>query len=109
MAVPLKITFSNLEEGPGTSKVSFLEEPTSAGVTFENPSSSRATYRGSPGDILDEKRGEDDMRPMVSFMPPVDAEHGSFHDLVSARMWRNHVIWRAGVSVVTISSANMPL
>ena len=108
MAVPLKITFSHLEEGPSTSKVSFWEDPSSSGVAFEKSSSSKATYGGSPEDILEEKRGEDDMRPMVSLMPPVNVEHGSFHDLMSARMWGNHVIWRAGVSVVTISNANMP-
>ena len=99
MAAPLKITFSHLEEGPSTSKVSIWDDPTSSGVTFEKPSSSNATYGGSPADASDEKSGEDDMRPMVSLMPPVNVEHGSFHDLLSARMWKNHVIWRAGVSV----------
>jgi len=109
MAAPLKITFSHLEEGPSTPKASFWEDPSSPRVVFENPSPSKATYGGSPGDVLDEKGGEDDMCPMVSLMPPVNPEHGSFHDLVSARMWGNHVIWRAGVSVAAISSANVPL
>jgi len=109
MAAPLKITFSHLEEGPTrASKASFWEDPTSSGVTLEKPSPSNATYGGSPAEVLEEKSGEDDMHPMVSLMPPVNVEHGSFHDLVSARMWGNHVIWRAGVSIATISSANMP-
>ena len=59
----------------------------------------RATLGGSPESEGNEK-GDDDMRPLASFMPSAKVEHGSLHDLMSARVWRNHAIWRAGVSAV---------
>jgi len=42
------------------------------------------------------------MHPIASFMPPASTEHGTLHDLMSARAWGNHIIWRAGVSAVAI-------
>ena len=107
MTAPLKITFSNLQEGPSASKDIFWDDPCSSRVTFaEDPNSSgKATYGGTPDEVVgDEKRGEDDIPPMGDLVPPVNAQHGSFHDLLSARMWRNRMVWRAGVSVVAISS-----
>ena len=110
MAAPLKITFSHLEEGPSPLKATFWEDPSSSRVTFgEDQNSSKATYGGSPEEVENEKRGEDDMRPLASLMPPVNIEHGNFHDLVSARMWQNHMIWRAGVGAVAVSSTNARL
>lgn len=47
----------------------------------------------------DEKGEEHELRPMASFMPAVNAERGFWHDLTSLRVWRNHIIWRAGVSL----------
>ena len=44
------------------------------------------------------------VRPLLSFMPPVDSEHFSLPDLVTASAWRNHIIWRAGVSPMSRSS-----
>jgi hypothetical protein len=41
----------------------------------------------------------DDARPMASFMPEVNVED-SLGDLMSVRLWRNHVMWRAGASVL---------
>lgn len=43
--------------------------------------------------------GDNDERPMASFMPPVQIERSTLHGLLSARVWRNHLIWRAGVSL----------
>jgi len=37
------------------------------------------------------------MRPMASFMPPANVECGGLSGLMSGRVWRNHVIWRAGI------------
>jgi len=45
------------------------------------------------------------MRPIASFMPSVSTERGTLHDLMSARAWGNHIIWRAGVSTVAIPQA----
>ena len=60
------------------------------------------TQSASPETGRDEKPGEDDARPMSSLMPQVNVHGSSLHDLMSARVWRNHVIWRAGVSVLKI-------
>ena len=60
------------------------------------------TPLASPETGRDEKPGEDDARPMSSLMPQVNVHGSSLHDLMSARVWRNHVIWRAGVSVLKI-------
>lgn len=46
----------------------------------------------------EDKGEEDDMRPMASFLPQVNVENSGLRDLTSVRMWRNHVLWRAGVS-----------
>jgi len=50
--------------------------------------------------VLERERDEKgkDARPLVSFMPPVDTEHSGLLDLASGSAWRNHIIWRAGVS-----------
>ena len=53
----------------------------------------------SPERGNDEKEGEDDLRPMASFMPPANVECGGLSGLMSGRAWRNHIIWRAGVSL----------
>lgn len=85
MALPLKISFSQLDE---------------------SPSSSKATFGESPERVWEsDKEGEDSVRPMTNLMPHVNVEHGNLHDLMSAQAWRNHVIWRAGVSTVAISLA----
>jgi len=44
--------------------------------------------------------GSDGVRPMASLMPQVNID-GSLDDLMLLRVWQNHVIWRAGVSVLT--------
>lgn len=66
-----------------------------------SPSSSKPTPGESAARATDEKE-EDDMHPIVSFMPPASTEHGTLHDLMSARVWGNHMIWRAGVSAVAV-------
>jgi len=38
----------------------------------------------------------DDARPMASLMPQVNVR-GSLNDLVSVRVWRNNMMWRAGI------------
>lgn len=44
---------------------------------------------------------------MASFMPPVSDKHRGLGGLMSAHVWRNHIIWRAGVSLASQSlSAN---
>ena len=48
----------------------------------------------------DERREGEDVRPMTSFMPEA-TERGLLHELTSARAWGNHVIWRAGVSLMS--------
>jgi len=66
-----------------------------------SPSSPKLTQGESAARATDEKE-EDDMHPIASFMPPASTEHGTLHDLMSARAWGNHIIWRAGVSVAAI-------
>jgi len=34
---------------------------------------------------------------MSSFLPQVNAKNGVMHDLTSVRVWRNRVLWRAGI------------
>lgn len=83
MATPLTASFSQPEAGPSSPKSTFDVIP---------PAPS-------------EKEEGDDMFPMASFMPPVNAARGSLYDLTSPNVWRNHIIWRAGVSSVAISQA----
>ena len=66
-----------------------------------SPSSPNPTPGESSARATDEKE-EDDMHPIASFMPPASTEHGPLHDLMSARAWGNHIIWRAGVSAVAV-------
>ena len=48
----------------------------------------------------EEQEGEDE-RPMVSLMPQVNTKgSGSLGDLASARVWRDHIVWRAGASIL---------
>lgn len=68
----------------------------------KRPSASRSAVQevsAFPERANDEKGEEDDARPMSSFLPQVDVK-GGLHDLTSVRLWRNNVIWRAGVSVL---------
>ena len=45
--------------------------------------------------------GKDDVLPMASFVPQVNVEgSGSSSNLMSARAWRNHAVWRAGASIL---------
>lgn len=63
-------------------------------------SSEQLEKRLSVARILFPKTESDDARPMASFMPQVNVE-GSFRDRMSAHVWRNREIWRAGASVLT--------
>ena len=78
MTLPLPSSSSQLDGRRNTSKTAVQE-------TLASPE-------------RDEKEGEDDLRPMASFMPPVDVERRGLSGLMSAHVWRNHIIWRAGVS-----------
>lgn len=89
MALPLTVSFTHLEDGPSSSKATLGDTP-------PVPSPLRGLRDDYGG------KEEDDWRPMASFLPTVDAVHGNLHDLMSARVWRNRVIWRAGVSAVAI-------
>ena len=80
MALPLNDFSQKLEKNPST-----VVQLTSA-----NPKRGSRRGRGGEGE-------EDDMHPLSSFLPQANAEDGGLHDLLSARMWRNHVLWRAGV------------
>lgn len=55
---------------------------------------------GLPERGRDESGEEDDERPMSSFLPQVNVKNSGLRDLMSLRVWRNHVLWRAGVSVL---------
>ena len=57
----------------------------------------------SPERGRDENEEEDELRPMASFMPSVSVERDGLRDLMSIRVWRNHIIWRAGVSLMSRS------
>ena len=59
----------------------------------------RETSANSDGG-RDEGAEVDDARPMSSFLPQVNVKNRGIRDLLSVRVWRNHVIWRAGVSGV---------
>lgn len=60
-------------------------------------SASRSAVPEISGD--GEKGEEDDARPMSSFLPQVNVKNGALRDLMSVHVWRNRVLWRAGVSV----------
>ena len=84
MALPLPSSSRQLEERGSISKVAVQE--TSA----------------SPEKESDEKgEEEEELRPMASFMPPVSDKHRGLGGLMSTHVWRNHIIWRAGVSLAS--------
>lgn len=85
MAYPLK-RFSDQLEGASTNKV---------GIQDVSASPLKLDEKGAEED-------EDDARPMTSFMPQV-MKSKLWHELTSVRTWRNHVIWRAGVSLTSRS------
>jgi len=76
MALPPENPSSQLEKRPSVSKSAVKETS------------------GLPEGEHDERGEEDDARPMSSFLPQVN---GGLRDLKSVRVWRNHVIWRAGI------------
>lgn len=96
MALPLTIAFAQFEAGQSSSKATLGDTP-----PVPEPARGPDDEKG-PGD-------EGEMRPLASFMPGVNVEHGNLHDLMSVRVWRNHVLWRAGVSAVAISRVGMYL
>ena len=55
-----------------------------------------------------EGRGEDE-RPLSSFIPPAGTKSSGLRDLTSVRAWRNHIIWRAGVRLLSRSSLHLPI
>ena len=67
-----------------------FQQATSSHQLMTRPSAS--TLQGKSA-FQDEN---DDARPMASFMP----QEGSLDDLLSLRVWRSHVMWRAGASVL---------
>lgn len=69
----------------------------------KRPSASRSAVQevsGLPERGRDEKGDEDDVRPMSSFLPQVNVKNDGLRDLMSVRVWRNNVLWRAGVSAL---------
>ena len=85
MALPPASSSRRLEGGRNVSKTAAQETP------------------ASPQGGNDEKGEEDDVRPMASFIPPVDVERSILHGLMSTHVWGNHILWRAGVSLVSQS------
>ena len=59
------------------------------------------------------ERGDDEgdfVRPMASPMIQVNFESsGGLRDLWSARVWGNHLIWRAGASVLKASALQLTI
>ena len=80
MALPQKNSSQHLEKRTGTSR--------SAAQEISASSEGGREGRGE----------EDDVRPMSSFLPQVNVKNSGLQDLTSARVWRNHILWRAGVS-----------
>ncbi|KAF9788490.1 aquaporin-like protein [Thelephora terrestris] len=79
MALPPDSPSQQLEKRPNASK-SVVQE------------TSTIPERGQGGE------GEsDDARPMSSFLPQVNVTNTGLRDIMSVRVWRNHVLWRAGI------------
>ena len=77
-------------------------------------SASRSAVQEASGLPAERGRGEkgedsDDARPMSSFLPQVNVKNDGLRDLTSIRVWRNHVIWRAGVSELFSKPSTFPL
>lgn len=54
-----------------------------------------------------EKRAENDLLSSASPGPQLNLKSsGAWFDLMSARAWRNHVVWRAGVSFLKVGRAS---
>ena len=81
MALPPDSPSQQLEKRPNASKSAVQETST-------------VPERGHNGD------GDDDARPLSSFLPQVNVRNSGLRDITSIRVWRNHVLWRAGVSVL---------
>ena len=76
-------------------------------VSFNQPEGSSGSSRPVPEECVATvvEKDSDDMHPIASFMPSASVDGNALHDLMSARAWGSHIIWRAGVSAVTIPRA----
>ena len=79
MALPPKNSSHHLEKRAGTTRP----------AAQENSASSE--------EGREDREEEDDARPMSSFLPQVNVKDSGLRDLTSIRVWRNHILWRAGV------------
>ena len=66
-------------------------------ATFSRQLDNKPSFSTFQGTLASHDEESDDARPMASFMPPVNAG-GSLGGLASVRVWRNHLMWRAGAS-----------